>query len=101
LYWSCDALADAEALALAEALTLAEALLLADALLVEGDRVVVPWALAGVLGSVSDSQFRRNVKPATSTNAITATLNVVLTMISSLAESPCWCTVGLNSVVLR
>jgi len=90
LYWSCDALADAEELA--EALVLAEALLLDEALLdeallVEGDGVVMPWALAGVVGSESASQFTRNAKPATSTSPITATFNVVLTMKRSLTES--------------
>jgi hypothetical protein len=88
-------LADAEALAealvvalvLAEELALAEALLLGDALLVEGDGVVMPWALAGVAGSESASQFRRNAKPVTSTSPITAIFNVVLTMKRSLTES--------------
>jgi hypothetical protein len=95
LYWSCDALADAEelaeALVLAEALLLDEALLdealLDEALLVEGDGVVMPWALAGVVGSESASQFRRNAKPATSTSPITAIFNEVLTMKRSLTES--------------
>jgi hypothetical protein len=91
LYWSCDALADAEALAealaLAETLALAEALLLGDALLVEEDSVVVPWASAGATGSVSASQFRRNAKPVTSTSPIIANFNVVLNIKRSLTES--------------
>ncbi len=76
----------AEALVLAEALLLDEALLV-EALLVEGDGVVMPWALAGVVGSESASQFRRNAKPATSTSPITAIFNVVLTMERSVTES--------------
>jgi hypothetical protein len=90
-YWSCVALADALLL-----LVVVVVVLLGDALLVvgdtllvvvvEGDTVEVSWAAAGVLGCISVSQFRRNVKPASSTSTITAIFNeVVLAMMGSVA----------------
>jgi hypothetical protein len=65
-------------------------LVVGDTLLVvvEGDTVEVSWAAAGVLGCISVSQFRRDVKPATSTSTITAIFNeVVLAMMRSVAAS--------------
>ena len=93
-YWSFVALADALLPLVVVTVLLGDALLVVvsgDTLLVvEGDTVEVSWAAAGVLGCTSVSQFRRNVKPVTSTSTTTAILvNVVLAMVRSLAAS-CW-----------
>lgn len=83
--------ADADALLLGDAD--ADALLLGDALLyvgsgdallvVVGDIVVVVWAAAGVVGCISASQFRRDVKPAATTNTATTTINRLLRILST------------------
>jgi hypothetical protein len=66
--------------ALAEALlVVVVVILLGDALLVVvGDKVVVLWAAAGVLGCTSASQLSRKVKPARSTNTTAAIVNRVV-----------------------
>jgi hypothetical protein len=64
--------------------------LLGEALLVVvGDKVVVLWAAAGVLGCTSASQLSRKVKPARITNTTAAIVNsvVVLGMVRSIAVS--------------
>jgi hypothetical protein len=66
--------------ALAEALlVVVVVILLGDALpVVVGDKVVVLWAAAGVLGCTSASQLSRKVKPARSTNTTAAIVNRVV-----------------------
>jgi hypothetical protein len=66
--------------ALAEALlVVVVVILLGDALLVVvGDKVLVLWAAAGVLGCTSASQLSRKVKPARSTNTTAAIVNRVV-----------------------
>ncbi len=101
-YWSCDALADA----LLVEVVVGGVLLVAagEALLVPvGDIVVVSWASAGVLGCISASQLRRNVRPAASTNSITAIFNnvVVLAMMSSVAASSWPRVIYLDGVGVR
>jgi hypothetical protein len=73
-----DALADD---ALGDALLV---VLLGDAVLVVvGDIVVVVRASAGVVGCIRVSQFRRDVKPAATTNTATTNVNHLLPILST------------------
>jgi hypothetical protein len=72
-----DALADD---ALGDALLV---VLLGDALLVVVGDIVVVWAAAGVVACISASQFRRDVKPAATTNTTTTNVNHLLPILST------------------
>jgi hypothetical protein len=76
-----DALAD-DALA-DDALADALLVLLGDAVLVVVGDIVVVWAEAGVVGCIRASQFRRDVKPAATTNATTTNVNHLLPILST------------------
>ena len=77
-----DALADALLVVLpGDALLVV--MLLGDALLVVVGVIVVVWAAAGVVGCISASQFRRDVKPAANTNATTTNVNHLLPILST------------------